>query len=275
MQITPFMFEPLLADPMRASGKLADNLLKNEDAETAEPEEEPAAPPPPTFSEEELYAAKQAAYDEGFAAGKAEGKREVDHEAELLRQQTNGILEAINARLPQMEEQQQEFLARRQPELGSLVLSCAGRIALEALRKEPVADIEIMIAECLETLMGKQEILVSVHPKLQTPLTDLFGRKIKIDANSDMSPGDCRITWNSGESTREIDRIWSDIETVIERHFSIAPAAETETAAEEPDESPPVESAAGDIAEEPDAPITEHETIPYETILTEGEEDNG
>ncbi len=229
MEITPFKFEPLISDShpnsdghsTAVSASTKGNIDSNYQTEKSKEKLEPETPPPPTYSEEELETAKQQAFDKGFAAGKAEGKREIDHEEQILREQTNMILQSINEQLPILLNQQQEFIAQKQPEIGSLVLNCAGRIALEALRKDPISDIESMITECLSKLMGKQEITASVHPKLQTALVEIFGRKITINADPTLSPGDCKLSWGSGESVREIDRIWSEIEAIIDRYFSI------------------------------------------------------
>lgn len=179
-------------------------------------------PPPPSFSEAELEAAKAAAYEEGFMAGKAEGKREIDHESMQLQQESKQVFDIIHHHLESLAQQHQQYLISKQADLGRLVLGCAERLAVEALRKEPLADIEAMVRDCLGLMMGKPEVLVQVHPKLQRPLAEKFAGQVKVVSNPDMNPIDCHISWSYGDATREIDKIWGQIEETIDRYFAIS-----------------------------------------------------
>lgn len=216
MQIAHYTFESLLPESASPSLQLAAQTSSLEAAtETLPP------PPPPSYSEADLELAKRAAYEEGFMAGKAEGKRETDHEQLQLQQEMNQIYTTVASHLTQLTEEHRSYLTARQPELGRLVLSCAQKLAVEALRKEPLADIEAMIRDCLGLLLENPEVLIYVNPRLQAPLAKKFNGQVKVIANPEMNPIDCRITWQYGEASREIDPIWAKIEETIDRYFTI------------------------------------------------------
>jgi flagellar assembly protein FliH len=219
MRIGQFAFESLAPEEMHANSAFVatqrgDNVIAVDIA--------PPPPPPPSFNEAELEAAKQAAYEEGFMAGKLEGRREVDHESMEVQQNMNQVCTTISHHIDNLTQQHQQYLISKQADLGRLVLGCSERLAVEALRKEPLADIEAMVRDCLGLMMGKPEVTVKVHPKLQQPLMQKFGNRIKVISNPEMNPVDCHIAWSYGEATREIDKIWGNIEETIDRYFAIS-----------------------------------------------------
>lgn len=181
-----------------------------------------APPPPPTFDEAQMQAARTQSYEEGFMAGKAEGRREADAEMMQLQHEANQVALIINSRLDALAQQHREYLVEKQSEMGRLVLSCAQKIAVEALRKEPLADIQAMVDECLTQLLEGPQAIVQVHPKLQPQLSTLYAGRARVLGNPEIKPLDCIIQWQYGEATREIDEIWNQIESTIDRYFTIS-----------------------------------------------------
>lgn len=221
MRIAAYAFEPLLPETPRSALAAKATVA----AEIAPP----PPPPPPSFSEAELAAAKAAAYEEGFLAGKKEGRREVDHESLQIQQEANKLTATITARIEALAQEHRDYLASRQPDLGRLVLGCGQKLAVEALRKEPLADIEAMIRDCLGLLMEAPEVRVEVHPRLQPQLARQFQGQAKVVATPEMNPLDCRVSWQYGEAVRDIDAMWSHIEQIIDRYFTLSATALTET----------------------------------------------
>lgn len=235
MQISRFQFESL--SPERSSTAFSPLSFSTEE-KTSEPEkkassaspsssdeatttaESPAPAPAPTFSEEQLEAAKKSAYDEGFEAGKKQAAEAFDSDSHKIQEETLQVVNIIRRQIPQFDAKQKELLESQKQELGKLVLHCSGRISLEALRQNPIIDIESMIQECLENLLGKSQVVVTAHPKLLTRLNEIFGKEIKLKGDTDLGPGDCLVSWESGQAERRIDDIWHEIETVIDRYFS-------------------------------------------------------
>ncbi len=215
MRVAHYAFESLLPDTTPLSPAAAASAAQAQVVEAA-------PPPPPTFTEEQLAAAKAAAYEEGFMAGKKEGRREADHELMQLQQDGNNVLQTITSKIEDLVKDHHDYLAQKQPELGRLVLGCAQKLAVEALRKEPLADIDSMIRNCLSMLLENPEAVVYVHPRLQPLLAKQFNGKAKVVAVQDMNPIDCRIAWQYGEATRDIDHIWTQIEETIDRYFTIS-----------------------------------------------------
>lgn len=217
MRIVNFAFEPLLSPDITGNGNGYAEIIRAPVSEAAI-----LPPAPPTFSEEELDAAKRAAYEEGYMAGKAEALRESERDAAQLQQEISAATAQVTAHLESLSQQHQQYIIAKQSELGRLVLGCAERLAVEALRKEPLADIQAMVNDCLGLMLGKPEVVVQVNPKLQSSLAKQFGNRVKVEGVPDMNPVDCRISWSYGEASREIDNIWHQIEETIDRYFAIS-----------------------------------------------------
>lgn len=217
MTLARYAFEPLLPEPQQAAMEIA--ALQNSAATI---EVVAAPPPPPSFSEAEMEAVRKAGYEEGFMAGKAEGKREADAQMLQLQQEANQISKVINGRLDALAQQHRSYVIEKQTELGRLVLACAQKIAVEALRKDPLADIQAMVDACLAQLLEQPMAVVQVHPKLQSQLSQAYAGRAKVMGNPEIKPLDCIIQWQYGEATREIDEIWNQIEETIDRYFTIS-----------------------------------------------------
>jgi flagellar assembly protein FliH len=217
MTLARYAFEPLIPEPQQAALEIA--ALQSSAATI---EVVAAPPPPPSFSEAEMEAARKAAYEEGFMAGKAEGKREADAQMMQLQQEANQVSQMITQRLDNLAQQHRTYLIEKQAELGRLVLACAQKIAVEALRKDPLADIQAMVDDCLAQLMEQPMAVIQVHPKLQPQLAGIYANRAKVMGNPEIKPLDCVIQWQYGEATREIDEIWNQIEETIERYFTIS-----------------------------------------------------
>lgn len=216
MRVTPFTFESLIPEHRAAaSGEV---LAAPEEAVV---EEAPA----PTFSEAELEIVKRDAHDEGFLAGKKEGLREVEKESQVKQEQMLAVVSSIDEQLSKLQQEYDQVLRSRQKEIGRLVMTCAEKLAGEALRKDPVSDIAEMVESALNGLFDAPKIIALVHPSLAPMLKERLPRNVTIDTDESVHPANCTLMWQHGQAMRDTARIWQEIETIILRHFEMQSAA--------------------------------------------------
>jgi flagellar assembly protein FliH len=231
MQIQRFSFDSL-TDPIIRPAAAS---MAKDSTFLPQLEQEIVPPPPPSFTEEELEAAKREAYDNGFSLGKSEGKREADHELLQLTEQVRGEVALLNEGLDRMIAAHQAHLDNYRASLGHIIRACAERLAVEALRKDPIADIEPLVEECLQSLMGNPNVTLVVHSRLKVPLQDRFGVRVRVLGDDNLMPGDCKIQWANGQATRSIEAIWNKVEAIIDRHFTVEPQLQLDEALTPPE----------------------------------------
>ncbi|GEM_PF-7118905 len=249
MKITPFTFESFGGDKPASPSLAADVLDMPEEEVVAEEIIEPS------FNQEELDAAKQQAYDDGFLAGKKEGIREAEQTNQQHLEVLNGVTAHINEKLVQLQADYTKTLKKRQAELGKLVMTCAEKIAGEALRKDPVSDIVDMIDNCLSGLFDSPELIAKVHPEIAPLLKDKLPDTVTIEVDDTLKLSDCLLNWKHGQAMRDTATLWGEIETIIERHFVTKSIAE-EVPVEATLEAPKPVKAAPAAAPEPTATDT-------------------
>lgn len=176
-----------------------------------------------TFDEDEMEVAKKSSYDDGFMAGKKEGLREAELQAQQHQAEITTVLGKVETGLQVLQQQYTTAITQRQSELGKLVLTCAEKIAGEALRKNPTDDIHEMITECLSGLFDTPEVTAIVNPHLVEELQNKLPSNVTLQADETVQINDCRITWQHGEAMRDSSNLWNEVEQVIQRHFAKAP----------------------------------------------------
>jgi flagellar assembly protein FliH len=193
--------------------------LDGEAAPAPAPEPEPEPPPPPTFSEEEMLAARE----QSFAEGREQGAREAEQTAERV---AADALAAMDARLKAMEAAQregQELAVRRAVQVA---MAIARKLLPELARRNGMAEIEAVVAECMAQRLDEPRLLVKVNEMMLEPLrerlarlaeTSGFGGRLVVSGDSKVVPGDCRIEWADGGADRDQARLWKEIEAIIER----------------------------------------------------------
>lgn len=176
------------------------------------------------------------ARDEGMRAGAAQER------ATTERMQAEALT-AISDRLAAIAQQQAAALENMSKEAVALAMAIARKVAPNLMRRQPTAEIEGMIAECLQQLIDEPRVVV------RTPDTLLDGLKGRVDeiaagcgfagnvvllADPALGAGDCTLEWADGGAEREVEAIWRDLDarlgTTPEGQDGPAPA--TPTAAE-------------------------------------------
>lgn len=184
-------------------------------------------PPAPTFSEEELAAARQAAFAEGKAAGIAEA--ETCHAARLA--------DAVESLPPQIAQIAQDVAAeadaRRRDSLEA-ALTVIRKLFPQLARAHGLDEVHAIIEQCLERLRDEPRVVIRCADADLDALRERaehatvrsgFEGKLVFLADERLASGDLRVEWADGGAERDQSRLWQEIDAVIAR--ALTPAGET------------------------------------------------
>lgn len=191
--------------------------------EPAESEAPPAAP-----SEAEIAARCAVAFAEGREAGR--------REAEASREQALAhSLSHMAAELQTLFDQIGDLRARTERDAARIAVAVARKLSQALIAREPLAEIEALIAECLRSQQQEPRLVVRVAASLLDPLrarldalaaqSGFAGRVILID-DPTLALGDCRIEWPDGGAERRLAEIDAAVSTALDRYLArTAPSA--------------------------------------------------
>lgn len=193
---------------------------------------EPEPPPPPTFTEEELAAAR----DEAFQQGREQGIREA---AEGLDKAILDTLATAGERLADVLQDQANVEADARDDAVKVGLAVARKLFPDLNEKSGLGEIERVVAQAMALVLGEATLLIRVNNQLVDPLKTrletlktrvMFRGEIALEGRDDIPPGDCRIDWANGGATRDTAAIWQAIDNVLERNGLAEIALPTESA---------------------------------------------
>ncbi len=197
--VRPFVFEQSF-----------DMLLDEDEVALKKEEEEEEVP---TFSEEELQAAREAAYQEGMQAG-------LQQAMDGIKQQVSATLEVVGATLGRIDEQQEianKMIAR---ETVDLAIAALEKLLPELAREGAAAEVEGFVQGILTQILEEPKIAVTVSEELagelEPHLIDLaarigFAGAIVVVGDASLGPADCRIRWSEGDAERLLENTRREI----------------------------------------------------------------
>ena len=202
--IRPFVFEQSF-----------DMLLDEDEVNLKKEEEEEEVP---TFSEEELQAARELAYQEGMQAGLQEAMNGIE-------KQVSATLEVVGATLGRIDEQQKcanDMIAR---ETVDLAIAALEKLLPQFAREGGAAEVEGFVQGILTQILEEPRIAVTVSEelagKLKRNMIDL-ARKIGFDGaivvvgDASLGPADCCIKWSEGNAERLLENTRRKIATLTD-----------------------------------------------------------
>lgn len=195
-----------------------------------------AEPPAPTFSEEELAAAKQAAFADGSAAGKAEAEagiaRQTAQQLTALAEKLETVSAALDGKVS--ESHQQTLLA---------AMTVVRKLFPRTNSLNGLSEVQAVVEECLERLRDEPRMVIRASEDqidiLKSQLDASikrsgFSGKLVFLADDRLSPGDVRVEWADGGAERDQKALWQEIDQVIERTLVAAIEAGCGTQASAP-----------------------------------------
>jgi len=178
---------------------------------------EEAPPPMPVLrppSLEEIQAIEEAAKQEGFQRGHAEGLAQGQAEVRRLTAQIEGILDNFSRPLARLEN---EVVGA----LGDLAVRIAGSLIGQAYQADP-ALLSELVAEALDAVGGaRREVEVRLHPDdiaALTPLLAMMAEGTRLVPDLALSRGDLRLHAEAVRIDGTLDaRLRAALETVMRK----------------------------------------------------------
>ena len=163
---------------------------------------------------------------EAHAAGLAEGERTATARAE---KQVATAAEALAGKVAAMAATLDDAKKQSAAEAINLSLSIARKLAGRMIAAEPTAEIEALIAECLQSLEGVPHLVIRCEPMLADRVRDIATAKIShsgftgrlvVLGDPDIAIGDARLEWADGGVVRDIRQLSADIDAAITEYFA-------------------------------------------------------
>lgn len=177
----------------------------------AEEDRLPPPPKPPTL--QEIQAIQEAARQEGFERGHAEGFAQGQAEVRRLTAQIEGILDNFSRPLARLEN---EVVGA----LGELAVRIAGSLVGRAYQADPVL-LSDLVSEAVDAVGGStRDVEVRLHPDdiaALTPLLSLMSG-IRLTADTSLGRGDLRVHAESVRIDGTLEaRLRAALETVMRK----------------------------------------------------------
>ncbi|MBU1173837.1 MAG: hypothetical protein KKH72_00405 [Alphaproteobacteria bacterium] len=196
------------------------------------------------MTEARIAQLRDAARAEGYAEGLAEGERtEVARAAAALTAAGQKIASDAAATLRRIDAA--ERLSRT--EALELARAIGMKLAATLVARQPEAELDTLIAECLASLDRAPHLVVRCSPVLADKLRQIteahmaaagYAGRLIVMGDPDMPPGDGRIEWADGGLVRNMSAIAAEVDHAIAAYCAStglpapnlepAPAAETE-----------------------------------------------
>lgn len=163
---------------------------------------------------------------EGFNAGRAEGERNALAAAAKAEA---AAAETLAARVAAFTATSDDSRKQTLAEAIELSLSIARKLAGGLIAREPAAEIEALVAECLATLDGVPHLVIRCEPKLADAVRDIatsrmstsgFTGRLVVLGDPDIAIGDARIEWADGGVVRDIRKLSAEIDDKIADYFA-------------------------------------------------------
>jgi flagellar assembly protein FliH len=163
---------------------------------------------------------------EGHAAGLVEGERTAVARAE---KQVAANAEALAGKVAAMAATIDDARKQAVAEAVNLSLSIARKLAGRMIAAEPTAEIEALIADCLQSLEGVPHLVIRCEPMLADRVRDIatgkishsgFTGRLVVLGDPDIAIGDARLEWADGGVVRDIRQLSADIDARITEYFA-------------------------------------------------------
>jgi len=186
-----------------------------------EPAEEEALPPPPSFSEDELAEAVAEARRRGGEEALAEA---ADADARRAAQ----AMEAIAASLAALGPAHERGWEAVRDDALALAAAIVRKAVPKAVQDAAADAVEAVLTAALPRLIDEPRVVIRMADGLLETLRERvegaargcgYPGKVILLADEALHGPDCRIEWADGGAELDSERIWREIDAVIDRHL--------------------------------------------------------
>ncbi len=178
-----------------------------------------AAPPEPSFTQAQIEAARS----EGYAVGRSAALAEAMHSIE---ERMTAILKDLSDRMEELLKAREQALQETQRQSLETIRLIAQKAVPALCRKEPLLEIESLVADCLREAFDEPRLVLriadplfdAVQGRLGALTTSTgFAGKVVLLADETLGPGDVRVEWAEGGAERNTRRLIGDIDGALAR----------------------------------------------------------
>ena len=166
--------------------------------------------------------ARSEAYAEGMAAG--------ERNATAVAAQTLASAAATLAtHTTEMAVALDEATAQAQREAIELAAKIGRKLAMHLLARFPTAELDSLIAECMQSLGSVPHLVVRCHPSIADGIRDIatahmqtsgFSGRLVVLGDPDQRVGDGKLEWVDGGLVRDIGAVSKDIDKKISAYLA-------------------------------------------------------
>lgn len=179
-----------------------------------------------TLSEEELASLINVARREGFEDGHAKGEKgELARTAQAILTAAGDIAKKAEQITGAIDEINRKMLGES-VHLGKAV---GHKLATHLMAKEPAAELEALVTECMTSLDHVPHLVIHCHPDLadairetteQAMTTSGFSGRLIVMGDPEIPISDGRIEWADGGLVRDTNAISDEIDKCIENYLN-------------------------------------------------------
>ena len=120
----------------------------------------------------------------------------------------------------------------------SLAATIGKKLAHHLIAREPTAEIEALIAECLASLDAVPHLVVRCHPELAEDVKEIaqariatsgFNGRLVVLGDPDLALSDARLEWADGGVVRDTASLEAEIDSRIEQFLAVRRGRTDET----------------------------------------------
>ena len=175
----------------------------------------------PTFSEEELEAAKQEAYESGVQDG-------TQKSSETIERETLNIIRIISQSITEMFGIQEQANNRMVSDGVGIASAMVRKLFPELNEQNAISEIDRLIETTLLRLIEEPRVVIRINPALTEAIDSRidglkagsgYEGRIILKEDESISQGDCRIEWGDGSAERNATMLWQEIDDIVSRHI--------------------------------------------------------
>jgi flagellar assembly protein FliH len=163
---------------------------------------------------------------EGRAEGLAEGERTATvRAAQAIASAAQNLADHTAAMSAALDDSRHAMLR----DAVSLAMAVGRKLAHHLIDREPTAEIEALIAECLASLDAVPHLVVRCHPELAEDIREIaqsristsgFNGRLVVLGDPDLAISDARIEWADGGVVRETATLEAEIDSRISQFLA-------------------------------------------------------
>lgn len=183
-------------------------------------------PPPPSIPESVVAQLVADARAEGFAEGRSAGERDA---TSMAAQTVAAAAGTLAMQVSDMTRALDAALAAHRSDAAALALSVGRKLALHLIARQPAAELEALVGECLASLNGVPHLVIRCHPDLADAIRDMatshmahsgFSGRLVVMGDPDIRIGDGRLEWVDGGVVRDIAATAREIDQQIATYLA-------------------------------------------------------